>query len=201
MKSKEIHVKVDPPEGTDFSWPDCQEQLSCQNHAIGDIRNPANSRRSSRVEFLEWHALNNRVKSGNLPWAESHSRFTTLFKRFAFVILQMTRSVTGAMITTRSNRQGFNACATIPSPLLGPRRTKELLRDFWAQETEGKAKRFFKNWDRRVIRTIMKPMEKLSKTLNERIDNIVTYRTHGIYRVDVTFRGRIMNRGNPFVTS
>jgi transposase len=57
---------------------------------------------------------------------------------------------------------------------------KELLRDLWSQETEGHAKRFFNDWHRRVIRTNMKPMKKLAKTLKERIDNIVTYCTHGI---------------------
>jgi len=57
---------------------------------------------------------------------------------------------------------------------------KELLRDLWAQETEGKAKSYFNDWYQRVIRTRMAPMKKLAKSLKERIDNIVTYCTHGI---------------------
>jgi len=57
---------------------------------------------------------------------------------------------------------------------------KELLRDLWAQETEGKAKSYFHDWYQRVIRTKMAPMKKLAKSLKERIDNIVTYCTHGI---------------------
>jgi transposase len=57
---------------------------------------------------------------------------------------------------------------------------KELLRDLWAQENEGKAKSYFHDWYQRVIRTKMAPMKKLAKSLKERIDNIVTYCTHGI---------------------
>ena len=57
---------------------------------------------------------------------------------------------------------------------------KELLRDLWAQETEGKAKSYFRDWYQRVIRTKMAPMKKLARSLKERIDNIVTYCTHGI---------------------
>ena len=57
---------------------------------------------------------------------------------------------------------------------------KEFLRDLWAQETEGKAKSYFRDWYQRVIRTNMAPMKKLARSLKERIDNIVTYCTHGI---------------------
>ena len=57
---------------------------------------------------------------------------------------------------------------------------KELLRALWAQETEGKAKSYFTGWDQQVIRTRMAPMKKLARSLKERIDNIVTYCTHGI---------------------
>jgi transposase len=57
---------------------------------------------------------------------------------------------------------------------------KELLRDLWAHKTEKDAKRFFGNWYNRVIRTKMEPMKKLARTLKDRIDNIVTYCTHGI---------------------
>jgi transposase len=57
---------------------------------------------------------------------------------------------------------------------------KELLRDLWTQETEGKAKSYFRDWYQRVIRTKMAPMKKLARSLKERIDNIVKYCTHGI---------------------
>jgi transposase len=36
---------------------------------------------------------------------------------------------------------------------------KELLRALWAQETEGKAKSYFRDWYQRVIRTKMAPMK------------------------------------------
>jgi len=57
---------------------------------------------------------------------------------------------------------------------------KELLSDLWAQETVGKAKSYFRDWYQRVIRTNMAPMEKLARSLKERINNIVTYCTCGI---------------------
>ncbi|MFN7874033.1 MAG: ISL3 family transposase [Pirellula sp.] len=57
---------------------------------------------------------------------------------------------------------------------------KELLRDLWAHETEAEAKSFFKQWYNRVIHTKLEPMKELAHTLKERIDNIVTYCTHGI---------------------
>ncbi|XZE37215.1 ISL3 family transposase [Pirellulaceae bacterium SH501] len=57
---------------------------------------------------------------------------------------------------------------------------KELLRDLWTQETETKARNFFDDWYQRVIRTKMAPMKKVSRSLKERIDNIVTFCTHGI---------------------
>ncbi|MFY7930781.1 MAG: ISL3 family transposase [Oligoflexus sp.] len=57
---------------------------------------------------------------------------------------------------------------------------KELLRDLWAHETEAEAKSFFKQWYNRVIHTKLEPMKKLARTLKERIDNIVTYCTHGV---------------------
>ncbi len=57
---------------------------------------------------------------------------------------------------------------------------KELFRDLWAQETEGKAKSYFSDWSQRIIRTKIAPMKKLARSLKERIDNMVTYCTHGI---------------------
>jgi transposase len=48
------------------------------------------------------------------------------------------------------------------------------------QETEGKAKGYFRDWYERVIRTKMAPMKKLARSFQEPIDRIVTYCTHGI---------------------
>jgi transposase len=55
-----------------------------------------------------------------------------------------------------------------------------MLQDLWAQETVGKAKNYFSDWYQGVIRTKMAPMKKLARSFKERIDNIVTYCTHGI---------------------
>lgn len=57
---------------------------------------------------------------------------------------------------------------------------KELLRDLWAHDSETQAKAFFNNWYQRVIHTKLGPTKKLARTLKERINNIVTYCTHGI---------------------
>jgi transposase len=37
----------------------------------------------------------------NVPWAETHSRFTLLFERFAIEVLQRTQTVKGAMTILR----------------------------------------------------------------------------------------------------
>ncbi len=54
------------------------------------------------------------------------------------------------------------------------------LDDLWAQETEGKAKSYFRDWYQRVIRTKMVPSKKLALSLMEHSDNIATYCTQGI---------------------
>jgi transposase len=71
---------------------------------------------------------------------------------------------------------------------------REFLQDLWVQETEGKANSYFRDWYQRVIRTKMAPMKKLARSLNERIDNIVTYCTHGITNaVAEGINGKIMS--------
>ena len=57
---------------------------------------------------------------------------------------------------------------------------KELLRDLWKQPDSRTARSFFNDWYRSVIHTRLEPMRKLARTLKQRLDNIVTYCTHGI---------------------
>lgn len=57
---------------------------------------------------------------------------------------------------------------------------KELLRDLWHHETAGEATAFFSDWYRRVIHTKLTPLKKIAKTIKKRLDNVVSYCTHGI---------------------
>ncbi len=57
---------------------------------------------------------------------------------------------------------------------------KEMLRDLWHHDDAASATTYFKDWYRRVIHTKLKPMKKLAKTIKERIENVVSYCTHGI---------------------
>jgi hypothetical protein len=55
-----------------------------------------------------------------------------------------------------------------------------LLLWIWDKETKWQAKCLLGDWFQRVIRTDMAPVKKLARSLNEQIDNIMTYFTHWI---------------------
>ena len=57
---------------------------------------------------------------------------------------------------------------------------KEMLRDLWNQETVQDATTYFKDWYRSVIHTKLSPMKKVARTIRDRLDNVVSYCTHGI---------------------
>ena len=57
---------------------------------------------------------------------------------------------------------------------------KEMLRDLWNQETVRDATTYFKDWYRSVIHTKLSPMKKVARTIRDRLDNVVSYCTHGI---------------------
>jgi transposase len=57
---------------------------------------------------------------------------------------------------------------------------KEMLRDLWNHDDAASATTFFKDWYRRVIHTKLEPMKKLARTIKERLENVVSYCTHGI---------------------
>ncbi len=57
---------------------------------------------------------------------------------------------------------------------------KEMLRDLWHHDEAASATTYFKDWYRRVIHTKLEPMKKLARTIKERIENVVSYCTHGI---------------------
>lgn len=57
---------------------------------------------------------------------------------------------------------------------------KEMLRDLWTHDTAAAATAFFKDWYRRVIHTKLEPLKKLARTIKERLENVVSYCTHGI---------------------
>jgi transposase len=57
---------------------------------------------------------------------------------------------------------------------------KEMLRDLWEHNDAASATTYFKDWYRRVIHTKLEPMKKVARTIKERIENVVSYCTHGI---------------------
>lgn len=57
---------------------------------------------------------------------------------------------------------------------------KEMLRDLWHHADAHSARAFFNDWYNRVIHTKLAPLKKMARTIRERIDNVVSYCTHGI---------------------
>jgi transposase len=57
---------------------------------------------------------------------------------------------------------------------------KEMLRDLWHHADAASATVFFKDWYKRVIHTNLTPLKKVSKTIQERLTNVVSYCTQGI---------------------
>ena len=57
---------------------------------------------------------------------------------------------------------------------------KEMLRDLWEHDDAASATTYFKDWYRHVIHTKLEPMKKVARTIKERIENVVSYCTHGI---------------------
>ena len=57
---------------------------------------------------------------------------------------------------------------------------KELLRDLWNHDSAAQATGYFKSWYRSVIHTKLDPMKKVARTIKDRLQNVVTYCTHGI---------------------
>ena len=57
---------------------------------------------------------------------------------------------------------------------------KEMLRDLWTRENARSATAFFKDWYKRVIHTKLSPLKKVAQTIQERLENVVSFCTHGI---------------------
>jgi transposase len=57
---------------------------------------------------------------------------------------------------------------------------KEMLRDLWNHDDAASATAYFKDWYQRVIHTKLEPMKKVARTIKERLQNVVSYCTHGI---------------------
>jgi transposase len=57
---------------------------------------------------------------------------------------------------------------------------KEMLRDLWNHDDAAAATAYFKDWYRRLIHTKLEPMKKVARTIKERLENVVSYCTHGI---------------------
>jgi transposase len=57
---------------------------------------------------------------------------------------------------------------------------KEMLRDLWNHADAASATTYFKDWYHRVIHTKLEPLKKVARTIKERLENVVSYCTHGI---------------------
>lgn len=57
---------------------------------------------------------------------------------------------------------------------------KEMLRDLWNHDAAAAATAYFRDWYQRVIHTKLEPMKKVARTIKERLQNVVSYCTHGI---------------------
>jgi len=57
---------------------------------------------------------------------------------------------------------------------------KEMLRDLWHHDDAISATIFFKDWYKPVIHTKLTPLKKVTKTIRERLANVVSYCTDGI---------------------
>lgn len=98
LKSQQVDVWVEHPEGTRFACPECGAELPVYDHA------PERSwRHLDSCQFMtHLHARPPRVKcpkdgvrQAKLPWAEPKARFTALFERLAIDVLRET-SIAGA---------------------------------------------------------------------------------------------------------
>ncbi|MHB1445470.1 MAG: transposase family protein [Acidimicrobiales bacterium] len=91
VDTAQVDVWVDHPKRTRFSYPECNASLGVYDHA-----EERSWRHLDSCQFLTYlHARPPRVECAThgvrqvaLPWAEPHSRFTTLFEHVAIDVLK-----------------------------------------------------------------------------------------------------------------
>jgi transposase len=131
---QQVDIHVEHPPGTKFCCPQCERSLACYDHA-----SPRQWRHLDTMQCKTiLHAAVPRVecpehgvKQVRIPWAESGSRFTLLFERFAIDVLLATQNVKGAQsilrtgweqtwnIVRRSVQRGQLRKQDLPMPRLG----------------------------------------------------------------------------------
>lgn len=97
---QQIDIHVEHPQGTKFCCPECNQPLSCYDHAPNRQWRHLDSCQFKTILHASVPRVNcpeHGVKQANVPWAEKNSRFTLMFERFAIDLLQATQTVTGAM--------------------------------------------------------------------------------------------------------
>ena len=57
---------------------------------------------------------------------------------------------------------------------------KEMLRDLWHHADAASATAYFRDWYQHVIHTKLEPLKKVARTIKQRLQNVVSYCTHGI---------------------
>jgi transposase len=134
MDQQQIDIRVEHPKGTKFCCPECKTMLACYDHA--------EERRWRHLDSCQFKTIliasvprvrfpQHGVKQVNVPWAESGSRFTILFERFAIDVLNATQNVKGAMailrtkwdqtwnIIERAVKRGKGRKVAMPMPRIG----------------------------------------------------------------------------------
>ncbi|MEI8018406.1 MAG: ISL3 family transposase [Schlesneria sp.] len=105
IEQQQVDVFVEHPTGTKFCCPECQESLSCYDHAEERCWRHLDSCQfktilHARIPRVE--CPTHGVKQVAVPWAEKGSRFTVMFERFAIQVLLATQNVKGAMSILRT---------------------------------------------------------------------------------------------------
>lgn len=134
VEAGEIVVQARHPERTKFRCPECDQQLSCYDHA------PA--RRWRHLDSCQFQTQleacvprvncpEHGVKQVAVPWASPSSRFTLMFESFAITLLKATQTVEGARsilgigweatwsILERAVERGLARKQTKPLPHIG----------------------------------------------------------------------------------
>jgi transposase len=132
--AQEILVYVEHPRGTSFCCPECQQALSCYDHAEERRWRHLDSCQFKTFLLARVPRVNcpkHGVKNASVPWSERNSRFTLLFEHFAIDLLRATQTVTGAMnilrikwdqtwgILSRAVRRGKERKGYLPMPRIG----------------------------------------------------------------------------------
>ena len=134
VERQQVDVFAEHPAGTLFGCPECAQALPCYDHTPEREWRHLDSCQFKTVLHARIPRVDcpqHGVKQALVPWAETGSRFTMLFERFAIQVLLATQTVQGAMsilrtkwdqtwhIVERAVARGQARKETLPIPRLG----------------------------------------------------------------------------------